>query len=215
MIVIWHVVTHRHQPAEQLELKNDTDGISATLEIPTFDTTQDLFMIAGSGDETTKTTKENGEKSTNAIPESSGSSDKTAELFFSGETEIDQSFSILTGPDTHRAKIEKAPWLDSRLPKYFLPLHYEVDLKPVLMPDSSGVHWFYGRSKVTFEVTRNTSAVLIHSNKLNISTVKLSMEKVNKLCFNLFGKAYNNVVQQKYDYKRIAFKKIINSFNVR
>lgn len=62
------------------------------------------------------------------------------------------------------------PWDYYRLPSSLLPLSYNVTLWPRLEPDEDGVYIFSGRSLVVFTCVEDTDLVIVHSNKLNLTT---------------------------------------------
>lgn len=64
----------------------------------------------------------------------------------------------------------KGPWDYYRLPSSLLPLSYNVTLWPRLEPDAGGLYVFTGRSAVIFTCVQETDLVIIHSNKLNLTT---------------------------------------------
>jgi len=72
------------------------------------------------------------------------------------------------------------PWTEIRLPKALIPFHYDVDLWPILKPDSSGNYSFNGTSKVFFTVNETTDYIYIHANKLDISKVEVKDSSVSR-----------------------------------
>lgn len=66
------------------------------------------------------------------------------------------------------------PWDKYRLPDTLIPDSYDITLWPRLQPNSDGLHIFTGNSSVVFKCVKATDLILIHSNKLNISTATLS-----------------------------------------
>ena len=77
---------------------------------------------------------------------------------------------------------EKTPWHNVRLPSTVVPIRYEVDLKPVLTPDDSGLYWFYGSSSVVFTVLKNTTTILLHSSKLHYTRINVTGTNVSGVC---------------------------------
>ena len=65
------------------------------------------------------------------------------------------------------------PWNNIRLPGNLKPSHYVVDLQPNLKPIRPDYYMFNGSSSVTFEVMKSTPYIIIHSNKLNYSTIEV------------------------------------------
>ncbi|KAM4553153.1 aminopeptidase N-like [Fundulus diaphanus] len=65
------------------------------------------------------------------------------------------------------------PWDQYRLPKTLVPDHYIVTLWPRLKPDpTTQLYIFTGDSSVEFECVEDTDLILIHSNKLNYTTLE-------------------------------------------
>uniref|UniRef100_A0A3B4CCB0 Aminopeptidase n=1 Tax=Pygocentrus nattereri TaxID=42514 RepID=A0A3B4CCB0_PYGNA len=61
-------------------------------------------------------------------------------------------------------------WDSYRLPDTLLPDTYDVTLWPRLKPDNRGIYIFTGNSSVVFKCMKETDMILIHSNKLNLTT---------------------------------------------
>ncbi|KAM3609680.1 uncharacterized protein V6R79_018407 [Siganus canaliculatus] len=65
-----------------------------------------------------------------------------------------------------------APWDSYRLSTDLVPVDYNIALWPRLTPESdTGLYIFTGHSTVTFECVEETDLILIHSNKLNYTTL--------------------------------------------
>ncbi|AWP08987.1 putative aminopeptidase N-like [Scophthalmus maximus] len=65
-----------------------------------------------------------------------------------------------------------APWDSHRLPDDLVADHYNVTLWPRLTRDPNiGLYVFTGKSTVEFECVKETDLILIHSNKLNYTTL--------------------------------------------
>lgn len=62
------------------------------------------------------------------------------------------------------------PWDQYRLPAALVPDHYNITLRPRLQPNADGLFVFTGNSSVVFKCTRETDLILIHSNKLNLTS---------------------------------------------
>ncbi|XP_013871009.1 aminopeptidase N isoform X2 [Austrofundulus limnaeus] len=65
----------------------------------------------------------------------------------------------------------KEPWDYYRLPKSLIPESYQVTLWPQLQPNADGMYVFTGYSSVIFRCVKETDLIIIHSKKLNFTTV--------------------------------------------
>lgn len=77
----------------------------------------------------------------------------------------DPSFTPATTPST-----PKEPWQRYRLPDSLAPVSYNVTLWPHMEPNENDMYVFLGKSTVIFECVKETDLILIHSNKLNLTT---------------------------------------------
>ncbi|XP_078138644.1 aminopeptidase Ey-like, partial [Centroberyx gerrardi] len=75
----------------------------------------------------------------------------------------------------------KEPWERYRLPDSLSPVSYNVTLWPRLEPDAGGLYVFSGRSAVVFRCEKETDLILIHSNKLNLTTFQGHHAKLSDL----------------------------------
>ncbi|XP_078103122.1 aminopeptidase Ey-like [Sander vitreus] len=64
----------------------------------------------------------------------------------------------------------KEPWQRYRLPDSLVPVSYNVTLWPRLEPNADGMYLFKGRSIVVFKCVKETDLIIIHSNKLNLTS---------------------------------------------
>ncbi|XP_029317153.1 aminopeptidase N-like [Cottoperca gobio] len=64
----------------------------------------------------------------------------------------------------------KEPWDRYRLPHSLAPVSYNVTLWPRLKPDADGLYVFTGHSAVVFRCVQETDLIIIHSNKLNLTS---------------------------------------------
>uniref|UniRef100_A0A7N8XSX0 Aminopeptidase n=1 Tax=Mastacembelus armatus TaxID=205130 RepID=A0A7N8XSX0_9TELE len=64
----------------------------------------------------------------------------------------------------------KEPWDYYRLPGSLVPVSYDVTLWPRLEPNKDGLYIFTGNSSVVFRCVEETDLIIIHSNKLNLTT---------------------------------------------
>lgn len=76
-----------------------------------------------------------------------------------------------TSPPFTTSFTPKEPWDYYRLPKSLIPQSYSVTLWPRLQPNADGMYIFTGYSTVIFRCVRETDLIIIHSNKLNFTTV--------------------------------------------
>ncbi|KAI7812167.1 aminopeptidase N [Triplophysa rosa] len=73
------------------------------------------------------------------------------------------------------------PWDQYRLPDALVPDHYNISLWPRLQPNIDGLFVFTGKSSVVFKCTRETDLILIHSNKLNLTSEDGCLAKLSTL----------------------------------
>ncbi|XP_061102909.1 aminopeptidase Ey-like [Conger conger] len=66
------------------------------------------------------------------------------------------------------------PWDQYRLPDTLRPEYYNVTLWPRLSVDQNGMFIFTGSSSVVFTCVKETDLILIHSNKLNLTTFDMA-----------------------------------------
>nr|XP_046263496.1 aminopeptidase Ey-like isoform X2 [Scatophagus argus] len=66
--------------------------------------------------------------------------------------------------------VPKEPWDHYRLPDSLVPVSYNVTLWPRLEPNADGLYIFTGNSAVVFRCMKETDLIIIHSNKLNLTT---------------------------------------------
>lgn len=76
--------------------------------------------------------------------------------------------STSTPPTTPFTPVE--PWDFYRLPDSLIPILYNVTLWPRLEPNTDGLYIFTGNSTVVFKCVKKTDLIIIHSNKLNLTT---------------------------------------------
>ena len=58
------------------------------------------------------------------------------------------------------------PWTNIRLPSNLVPIHYNIELQPILTPKVGEDYTFYGNSSVLFTVQKATPFIIIHSRNL-------------------------------------------------
>lgn len=83
----------------------------------------------------------------------------------SGDADIASMPTLPTTPST-----PMEPWDHYRLPDSLLPLSYNLTLWPRLKPNTDGLYIFTGQSHVIFKCVKTTDLVIIHSNKLNLTS---------------------------------------------
>ncbi|XP_042339832.1 aminopeptidase Ey-like [Plectropomus leopardus] len=64
----------------------------------------------------------------------------------------------------------KEPWQRYRLPDTLAPVSYNVTLWPRLKRNAEGMYIFTGNSTVVFRCVKETDLIIIHSNKLNLTS---------------------------------------------
>ncbi len=75
----------------------------------------------------------------------------------------------------------KEPWDHYRLPDSLVPVSYNVTLWPRLQPNSDNMYIFTGLSAVVFRCVKQTDLIIIHSNKLNLTTFNGHYAKLSGL----------------------------------
>ncbi|TNN30663.1 Aminopeptidase N [Liparis tanakae] len=93
------------------------------------------------------------------------------------KTKSNQQVSPTDAGTTSKPPITPPPsnelWDKYRLPKVLKPDHYNVTLWPRLtLNATTGLYIFTGESSVAFTCTEETDLILIHSNKLNYTTLE-------------------------------------------
>lgn len=86
----------------------------------------------------------------------------------------DESTTVAPTGSTTTAAItldQSKPWNHYRLPKTLIPDSYKVVLRPYLTPNDKGLYIFKGNSTVRFTCVEATDVIIIHSKKLNYTTV--------------------------------------------
>ncbi|XP_021344850.1 glutamyl aminopeptidase-like, partial [Mizuhopecten yessoensis] len=75
-----------------------------------------------------------------------------------------------TTTTTEVPNFESEPWKNLRLPRYIIPVHYDITLYPDIY---NGNGWFYGNESVEIRITKDTSYILIHYYYMNITKTML------------------------------------------
>lgn len=73
---------------------------------------------------------------------------------------------------------ETEPWKNLRLPRYVMPIHYEITLYPDIY---NGNAWFYGNESVEIAIYKDTNFILIHQHFLNITKTSLKLKSDNSI----------------------------------
>uniref|UniRef100_A0A8D3D6V7 Aminopeptidase n=1 Tax=Scophthalmus maximus TaxID=52904 RepID=A0A8D3D6V7_SCOMX len=89
---------------------------------------------------------------------------------YSKEKPGSEAASTASPVGTSTPSTPKEPWQRFRLPDTLAPLWYNATLRPRLEPNAEGLYIFTGHSLVVFKCVRATDLILIHSNKLNLTT---------------------------------------------
>ncbi|XP_070690387.1 aminopeptidase N-like [Pempheris klunzingeri] len=89
------------------------------------------------------------------------------------------STSVLTPPTT--PSTPKEPWDRYRLPDSLVPVSYNVTLWPRLKPNKEGLYIFSGLSSVVFRCVKETDLIIIHANKLNLTTFNGHLSRLRGL----------------------------------
>ncbi|XP_059207862.1 aminopeptidase N-like [Centropristis striata] len=93
-----------------------------------------------------------------------------------GATDSTNMPTPLTTPST-----PKEPWDHYRLPGSLRPAFYNITLWPRLTPNTDGLYIFTGHSTVVFECVKETDLIIIHSNKLNLTSLSGHHAKLSGL----------------------------------
>uniref|UniRef100_A0A3Q3XDZ2 Aminopeptidase n=1 Tax=Mola mola TaxID=94237 RepID=A0A3Q3XDZ2_MOLML len=96
-------------------------------------------------------------------------------LVYAKEKSNNEGISATTGPNTTSSpattpSMPKEPWQHYRLPDSLVPISYNVTLWPRLKPNADQLYIFTGNSTVVFRCKRETDLIIIHSNRLNLTT---------------------------------------------
>ena len=75
----------------------------------------------------------------------------------------------------------KEPWENYRLPHSLAPVSYDITLWPRLEPNADGLYIFSGNSTVVFRCVSETDLIIIHSNKLNLTSFEGHLAKLRGL----------------------------------
>lgn len=96
--------------------------------------------------------------------------------------------------------ISKEPWDHYRLPDSLVPVSYNVTLWPRLKPNAEGLYIFTGHSAVVFKCVKETDLIVIHSNKLKLTTFYGHHAKLSGL-----GRATAPTIQRSWLVERTEY----------
>lgn len=96
--------------------------------------------------------------------------------------------------------ITKEPWDHYRLPNSLVPVFYNVTLWPRLEPNADGMFIFTGHSAVVFRCVKETDLIIIHSNKLNLTTFDGHHAKLSGL-----GEAVVPIIQKSWFVEKTEY----------
>ena len=83
------------------------------------------------------------------------------------------TLDVVTVTTTTSDPFGAGPWRNLRLPKFVIPIHYDI----VLFPDFYGNNsWFYGNETVEIFIAKETNTILIHAHLLNITSTRLTKD---------------------------------------
>lgn len=94
----------------------------------------------------------------------------------------------------------KEPWDHYRLPDTLVPSSYNVTLWPRLEPNPDGLFVFTGESAVIFTCVKETDLIIIHSNKLNLTSFDGHYAKLSGL-----GDAHVPTIQKSWFVVRTQY----------
>ncbi|KAK2867021.1 hypothetical protein Q8A67_025138 [Cirrhinus molitorella] len=98
------------------------------------------------------------------------------------------------------------PWNDYRLPGTLVPDYYNITLWPRLQPNIHGLFVFTGNSSVVFKCLKETDFILIHSNKLNLTSIDGYLAKLSSLGTSVAPSILKTWMQETTQYLVIQLK---------
>uniref|UniRef100_A0A671SSU6 Aminopeptidase n=1 Tax=Sinocyclocheilus anshuiensis TaxID=1608454 RepID=A0A671SSU6_9TELE len=98
------------------------------------------------------------------------------------------------------------PWNEYRLPDTLVPDYYNIMLWPQLQPNVHGLFVFTGNSSVVFKCLRETALILIHSNKLNLTSIDGYLAKLSALGTSVAPSIHKTLMQEMTQYLVIQLK---------
>uniref|UniRef100_A0A8C2BHB4 Aminopeptidase n=1 Tax=Cyprinus carpio TaxID=7962 RepID=A0A8C2BHB4_CYPCA len=98
------------------------------------------------------------------------------------------------------------PWNEHRLPDTLVPDYYNITLWPRLQPNIHGLFVFTGNSSVVFKCLRETDLILIHANKLNLTSTDGYVAKLFALGISVAPSIQKTWMQETTQYLVIQLK---------
>ncbi|XP_067293180.1 aminopeptidase N [Pseudorasbora parva] len=98
------------------------------------------------------------------------------------------------------------PWNEYRLPDTLVPDYYNITLWPRLQPNIYGLFMFTGKSRVVFNCLKETDLILIHSNKLNLTSTDGYLAKLSALGTTVAPSIQKTWLQETTQYLVIQLK---------
>uniref|UniRef100_A0A673I072 Aminopeptidase n=1 Tax=Sinocyclocheilus rhinocerous TaxID=307959 RepID=A0A673I072_9TELE len=98
------------------------------------------------------------------------------------------------------------PWNEHRLPDTLVPDYYNITLWPRLQPNIHGLFVFTGNSSVVFKCLREIDLILIHSNKLNLTSIDGYLAKLSALGTSVAPSIQKTWMQETTQYLVIQLK---------
>ncbi|XP_050959974.1 aminopeptidase N [Labeo rohita] len=98
------------------------------------------------------------------------------------------------------------PWNEHRLPDTLVPDYYNITLWPRLQRNNHGLFVFTGNSSVVFKCLNETNFILIHSNKLNLTSIDGYLAKLSSLGSSVAPSIQKTWVQETTQYLVVELK---------
>ncbi|KAL0155805.1 hypothetical protein M9458_050068 [Cirrhinus mrigala] len=103
------------------------------------------------------------------------------------------------------------PWNEYRLPDTLVPDYYNITLWPRLQPNDHGLFVFTGNSSVVFKCLKETNFILIHSNKLNLTSIDGYLAKLSSLGSSVAPSIQKTWMQETTQYLVIELNSILKA----
>ncbi|XP_072272161.1 aminopeptidase Q isoform X2 [Pyxicephalus adspersus] len=85
-------------------------------------------------------------------------------------------------------------WDNPRLPHNLVPVHYDLELWPRMLPDADGNYPFSGQVNITISCVDGTDLVLLHTQKLNITQALITVMGNGQNSYKA-GQAHSKLLQ--------------------